>query len=132
MEGFKKELVIVLVVGLTGCSVGIAMSGKPDPNIGVLSIGQDRGVVLLNLGQPSQTLAVATGRTDVFRLERGNQSSAGRAAGHAVMDLLTLGLWEVVGTPIEGFTGDEFAVTVEYDKSDKVTKVITSPGHSSF
>jgi hypothetical protein len=125
-------LMPLLVLMVQGCSVGMAMSGKPDPNIGVLSIGQDRGVVLLNLGQPSQTLAVATGRTDVFRLERGNQPSAGRAAGHAVMDLLTLGLWEVVGTPIEGFTGDEFAITVEYDKDDKVTKVITSPGHSSF
>jgi hypothetical protein len=124
-------LMPLLALMVQGCSVGMAMSGKPDPNIGVLSIGQDRGVVLLNLGQPSQMLAVATGRTDVFRL-RGNQPSAGRAAGHAVMDLLTLGLWEVVGTSIEGFTGDEFAITVEYDKSDKVTKVITSPGHSSF
>jgi hypothetical protein len=132
MRALKTELVVLVIGILQGCSVGMAMSGKSDPNIGVLSIGQDRGVVLLNLGQPSQTLAVATGRTDVFRLERGNQPSAGRAAGHAVMDLLTLGLWEVVGTPIEGFTGDEFAITVEYDKSDKVTKVITSPGHSSF
>jgi hypothetical protein len=48
------------------------------------------------------------------------------------MDLLTLGLWEVVGTPIEGFAGEEFTVTVEYDKADKITKVYTSPGHSSF
>jgi hypothetical protein len=110
----------------------MAMHGNPDPNVGVLSIGQDRGIVLLNLGQPSQTLATATGRTDVFQLERGNQLSAGRATGHAVMDLLTLGLWEVVGTPIEGFAGEEFTVTVEYDKADKITKVYTSPGHSSF
>ncbi len=26
----------------------------------------------------------------------------GRAAGHAVLDVATLGLWEIVGTPVEG------------------------------
>lgn len=129
----RMRLYVLLgMAALQGCSVGMAISGKPDPNIGVLSVGQDRGVVLLNLSQPSQTYATAMGRTDVFHLERGNQQSAGRAAGHAVMDLLTLGLWEIVGTPIEGVTGDEFTVTVEYGKDDKVTKVTTSPVASSF
>jgi hypothetical protein len=110
----------------------MALYGKPDPNIGVLSIGQDRGVVLLNLGQPAQTLTTATGRSDVFHLERGNQQSAGRAIGHGVMDVLTLGLWEVVGTPIEGIIGDNFTVNIDYDHADKVTKVSAQPGHSSF
>lgn len=127
-----RFLFIVYIGVLSGCSVGMAMTGKPDPNIGVLSVGQDRGVVLLNLGQPAQTLATETGRTDVFHLQRGNQQSVGRATGHAVMDLLTLGLWEVVGTPIEGFAGDEFTVSIDYDQDDKVKKVSTQPGHTSF
>lgn len=117
---------------LQGCSVGMAMSGKPDPNIGVLKIGQSRDIVLLNLGQPTQTYAKEEGRTDVFHLERGNQPSAGRAVGHAAMDVLTLGLWEVVGSPIEGFTGDKFTVSIDYDADDIVTNVQTTPGHSNF
>lgn len=118
---------------LTGCSVGMAMSGKPDPNIGVLSKGQSRDIVLLNLGQPTQTSTIDTGRVDVlFNLERGNEQSVGRAVGHAVMDVLTIGMWEVVGTPIEAFTGDKFTVTIEYDQNDSVTKVTTTKGHSSF
>ena len=125
-------LFVANLVTISGCSVGMAMTGKPDPNIGVLSVGKDRGVVLLNLGQPAQTLASETGRTDVFHLERGNEQSVGRAAGHAAMDVLTLGLWEVVGTPIEGFAGDEFTVSVDYDQGDKVKKVNTQPGHTSF
>ena len=108
------------------------MSGKPDPNVGALDVGSSRDVVLLNLGQPTRTLATEEGRTDYFQLERGNQPSAGRAVGHAVMDVLTLGIWEVVGTPIEGFTGDEFTLTIHYDADDKVTKIQTSPGHSNF
>ncbi len=128
----KKRLLMIAVIAVCGCSVGMAMSGHPDPNVGALDIGQDRDVVIVNLGQPSQTTANDEGRTDVFRLQRGNQPSAGRATGHAVMDVLTLGLWEIVGSPIEGFTGDEFTLVVAYDSEDKVTKISSSPGHSSF
>ena len=128
------RLFTITLAGLitTGCSVGMAMSGKPDPNIGVLSVGQSRDIVLLNLGQPAKTATTKTGRIDVFRLQRGNQKSAGRAVGHAVMDVLTLGAWEIIGTPIEGFAGDKFTVTIEYDKNDKVMKVSTTDGHASI
>ncbi|MEQ3306518.1 hypothetical protein AAA294_03420 [Fusobacterium varium] len=30
------------------------------------------------------------------------------------MDILTLGLWEVIGTPIEATTGEKSYLTVEY------------------
>src|SRR5690625_1783627 len=129
-------ILMIILWGLTipnlaGCSVGMAMSGKPDPNIGVLSKGQSRDIVLLNLGH-ANTATTQAGRVDVFNLERGNQKSVGRAAGHAVMDVLTLGIWEVVGTPIEAFAGDKFTVTIEYDQDDKVIKVSTAEGHTSF
>jgi hypothetical protein len=42
-----------------------------------------------------------------------------------MMDVLTLGLWEVVGTPIEGVQGDTYHATVTYDRSDKVVEVKT-------
>ena len=110
---------------LAGCSVGMAMSGQPDPNIGALDVGQSRDVVILNLGQPTKTLRADNTRTDVFVLERGNEQSVGRAAGHAVMDLLTLGIWEVVGTPIEGFAGETLTLQIEYDEEDRVRSVKT-------
>jgi hypothetical protein len=128
----RLGIVLLALLALGGCSVGMAMKGKEDPNIGALAIGQDRGIVLLNVGQPSQTLTTESGRTDVFQLQRGNQQSAGRAVGHAAMDVLTLGAWELIGTPIEGFAGEKFTLTVEYDKNDKVTKVVTAPGHTDF
>lgn len=62
-----------------------------------------------------------------FTLSGANQPSAGRAAGHAALDILTLGLWELVGTPIEGAASDELAVTVDYDRNDRVTKVTAAP-----
>ncbi len=108
------------------------MSGKPDPNIGALQIGQKRDIVLLNLGQPTKPSVKEEKRTDVFHLERGNQPSAGRAVGHAAMDVLTLGLWEVVGSPIEGFIGDTFTLSIEYDADETVTSINTTQGHSNF
>ena len=123
---------LLVSLSLPGCSVGMAMSGKPDPNISVLEVGQSRDIVILNIGQPTRTSATEDGRTDVFELERGNQQSVGRAAGHAAMDVLAFGLWEIVGTPIEGFTGNQFTLSIEYDEKDKVKNVKTSPGHSNF
>ena len=58
-----------------------------------------------------------------YEYEIGNEPSAGRAIGHGVMDVLTLGLWEVAGTPIEGMQGEKKRLAVTYDDKDIVTHV---------
>ena len=83
------------------------MHGKEDVNLSSITVGQDRSIVIMHLGQPYRTFGNENGRVDTYAVERGNAPSVGRAAGHAVMDLLTFGLWEVIGTPIEGFAGEE-------------------------
>ncbi len=115
----------------TGCSVFMAMHGKRDVNIGTLSIGQDRAIVLANLGQPSKTVTIDAGRVDVFELQRGNAPSGGRALAHGAIDFFTAGLWELAGTPIEAMQGESYTMTVEYDKQDKVTKVFTGEGQTT-
>ena len=125
-------LPMLMPVLLAGCSVGMAMSGKPDPNISALDVGQDRDVVILNFGQPAKTLMTDNERTDIFELERGNEQSIGRATGHAVMDLLTFGVWEIIGTPIEGFAGDTITLQIEYDKNNKVQSVKTLESTPAF
>lgn len=64
-----RFVLLYSLIILQGCSVGMAMSGKPDPNIGTLEIGQKRDIVLLNLGQPTKTFAKEGRRTDVFHLD---------------------------------------------------------------
>ena len=124
----KRFLLVLTVLALTGCSVGMAMSGKKEPNLGVVRVGQTRGVVELELGSPIKTVSLPDGnRLDVYEYEIGNEPSAGRAIGHGVMDVLTLGLWEVVGTPIEGFQGDKNRLSIAYTKEDKVLSVNQVP-----
>jgi len=121
---------IFLLIIFTSCSVGMAMSGKPSPNLGAFHVGSTRGEVELQLGGPQKTVTNPDGtRTDIYVYEVGNEPSAGRAAGHAVMDLLTLGIWEIVGTPIEASQGDEFSLMIRYGRNDKVVSInsVASP-----
>ena len=117
-------LYAALYLALAGCSVGMAMSGKKDPSLGAFRVGSSRGEVELQLGGPISTTTTPDGRrVDLYEYEIGNEPSAGRATAHAVMDLLTLGLWEVIGTPIEGFQGTKHRLTITYDHEDRVLAI---------
>lgn len=114
----------VFAANLGGCSVGMAMSGKKDPDLGMVKTSASRGEVEMQLGKPIETTSLPDGcRVDMYEYEVGNEPSAGRAIGHGVMDVLTLGLWEVVGTPIEGVQGTKNRVTITYDRDDRVKAV---------
>ena len=122
----KQVLVLLTVCSLSGCSAAMALSGKETKNISAIQVGQSRDVVVMNLGEPAKTNITETGRTDIFELQRGNDPSVGRALGHVGLDILTLGWWEIIGTPIEASQGKSFNLTVEYDREDNVVKVSSS------
>lgn len=60
-----------------------------------------------------------------MKYQVGNEPSAGRAVAHGVMDVLTLGIWEIAGTPIEAIQGETYQATVAYDHQDRVTEIKT-------
>ena len=53
----------------------------------------------------------------------GNKPDAGRAIAHGAMDVLTLGLWEVIGTPVEAIIVKHYDMTVTYDRDMRVIAV---------
>ena len=102
----------------------MALSGKKDPELGAVRVGASRGEIELHLGSPVEILQREDGtRLDTYEYEVGNEPSAGRAIGHGVMDVLTLGLWEVIGTPVEGIQGDKKRLVVAYDEKDYVSHI---------
>ena len=118
---------------LSGCSVGMALSGSANPSLGAVRTGATRGEIELHLGSPiSSTLLDGGHRADVYQYEVGNEPSAGRAAGHAVLDVLTLGLWEIAGTPIEAVQGEKYTATIVYDGNDKVVDLKTVKASSAM
>lgn len=80
----------------------------------------------MHLGSATQTTTNPNGTTtSTYQYEVGNDPSAGRAMGHAAMDVLTLGLWEVIGSPVEGFQGEKYQAFVTYLPDGTVEKVST-------
>jgi hypothetical protein len=132
MKGFRDlALAIASLAFLSACSVGMAISGSQNPDLGAVKVGASRGEVELQLGSPVRSASLDDGaRADIYEYEIGNEPSAGRAVGHGVMDVLTLGLWEIVGTPIEGFQGEKHQATITYDQNDRVVNIKTQKGTS--
>lgn len=105
----------------------MAASRQPGKNIGVLKEGVTREIVVAELGRPIITESTSGGRFDVFSFNNGYSSgfNASRAAVHAGADLMTLGLWEVVGTPTEALLqGRIKVVKVHYNNRDVIESVV--------
>ena len=108
----------------TGCSAVMAATKKKEPKTSVIKIGGHRGEVELQLGSAVRVENLQEGKIRCYYLySAGSNPGAGRAIGHGVMDVLTLGLWEVVGTPIEIAGDKRKAVAVTYDMQGVITNV---------
>ncbi len=107
-----------------GCSVAMAMSGDPDPDLSIVRVGASRGEVEMQLGTAVQQSTTPEGYTIAkYHYTIGNAPSAGRAIAHGAMDVLTLGLWEVIGTPVEAVIPKHYDMTVTYDRDMRVLAV---------
>ena len=62
--------------------------------------------------------------TEIYRVKRARGSTI-RSFAHGVLSFATLGIWNIVGTPIEGFLSSEDYIVfrVFYDKDEKAKKV---------
>jgi hypothetical protein len=112
---------------LSGCSVYMAAKQPDKKNVDLFKIGTPRGMLLAEFGPPVHSEVKDGKKTEIFKFVQGYSTGAkaGRAVFHGAADVLTLGLWEVIGTPTEGvFSGDEMAFQVTYDGEDKITEVV--------
>ena len=117
---------LAVAAPITGCSVGMALSGSANPDLGAVRIGATRGEIEIELGNAIYVTTLNNGnRIDIYEYEIGNEPSTGRAIGHAAMDVLTVGIWEVIGTPIEGVQGEKYHATVTCDQFGTVIAVKT-------
>ena len=118
-----------LIVFASGCSVALSLRDRPEPNLSQAVVGQERSVVLSQIGSPAFATEGPTGRREVFHLHRGRDRRWANAAGHLIMDLYTFGLWELVGAPYEAARGDSFTVVIDYDTADRIADVQRFPDH---
>lgn len=122
----QSSILALLFLIFSGCSVVMATKQPDKKDLSVLEKGTPRNMVVAELGTPSLTEEKDGSKIDTFKFTQGYStgSKTGRAFIHGVADVLTLGLWEVVGTPIEAIaTGTDMTVVVTYDENDRVITV---------
>ncbi|MCP4346593.1 MAG: hypothetical protein GY795_13840 [Desulfobacterales bacterium] len=123
----RISVFILLCVFLnSGCSVYMATKQPEKKNLSVLNPGTPRAHVIAELGSPVYTEVKNGVRSDIFSFIQGYSKGAktGRALFHGVADVLTLGIWEAVGTPVEGIAdGKEVRVQVIYGRNDLVREI---------
>jgi hypothetical protein len=97
--------------------------GRQTPSkkeVGLLTPGIPRSLVLAELGQPVATETRTGKRVEVYSFVQGYSKGVrvSRSIAHGAADVLTLGLWEAIGTPTEAtFDGTRVAHEVTYDAS---------------
>lgn len=127
-------LVLGAALALGGCSVVKAAEQAPRKDLSVLDRGTPRKLVLLEFGQPAVSEKSETGRSDLYKFNLGFTSGerALRAFGHGTADFFTLGLWEIVGTPIETvWEGEDARIAINYDAQDRVSGVDVLRGNGT-
>ena len=126
----KLGLCTLLIVGtfnLTGCSVFMAAKQPEKKDTKMLAVGVPRAVILAEFGAPVSTVKNGDETVDIFSFKQGYGKAAkfGRMMFHGVADVATLGLWEIIGTPVEsGFDGNNIAYQITYDQNDNVKTVV--------
>ena len=127
----KLSILSLLLVSvlLSGCSVAMSASRstyKGDPAI--IQVGADRAVIESTLGPPDMAASLEKGKTKaIYKIDPNAHREVTRDAavvGHAAADVLTLGLWEAVGTPLEIAAQDKLTnYIVIYGADNKVISV---------
>ncbi|WP_373080240.1 hypothetical protein [Fusobacterium varium] len=113
---YKLLLLVVIITNLSGCSAVMAAKGKKEASVSALQIGDTKNMVLAKIGyQPIRTYMDKNKQIEIYEIEVGNEPSTGRAIAHGTLDLFTLGLWEVIGTPLEATNGEKSYLTIEYE-----------------
>jgi hypothetical protein len=118
----KRVLAIASLIVLSGCSVAMASKTK-GVTLETSQACKSRScfLALRDVQVMTSTPGADGTLTETYKvlLKKG---SAGRAVMHGILDVFTLGAWEVAATPIEGSaTKDKFViVTALFDKDGRV------------
>jgi hypothetical protein len=115
---------IASLLMLSGCSVAMALHGHQEPNFEAFEPGSTRKQVEIQLGTPLSTASLTDGtKEDTYKYEMGNSPNGARATLYFYYDVFTIGLTEVLFTPIELFQGHDEETKIVYSSDDRVLDI---------
>ncbi|HBM90998.1 MAG TPA: hypothetical protein DD400_03865 [Rhodospirillaceae bacterium] len=127
----KKITLVLCCLMLSGCAVAMSASRSASKgDTAIIQEGAERMFIEDTFGPPNMTSSLDDGKTKViYKIDPDAHSTGARGAAvaeHLVADVLTLGLWEIVGTPLELAAQDEYTnYIIIYGKDNKIEKVET-------
>jgi hypothetical protein len=117
---------VLLMAATSACSIGMALSGDPEPDIEACHLGADERDIEDELGPPVSARSLPDGsRECVYEYALGTAPSPERAIAYGTLDVLTFGLWEAIGTPVEALQGQTYRMTVVYDADGNAKEITT-------
>ena len=125
-----KKLLLLLILSqtLTACGVYMAATQPDAKNASLFMRGTDRSQLLAEFGKPQSSEIGDDGKKhEIFVFTQGYSTGnkVGRAIFHGAADVFTLGLWEILATPIEShFDGNKKAFEVIYDANGKIEEIL--------
>lgn len=120
---FITCLIGMAILSMSGCAVFMAGNQPSKKNLNVLNPGSSRNYVIAEFGAPVLSEYRDGTRVEIYTFQQGYSKwvKVGRAFGHGVADVASIGLWEVFGTPTEAyFNGKETSYEVSYGPDDLV------------
>lgn len=114
----NKLLLVSAFLFLGGCASQNALDQPEKKDLTVLQSGTHRDMVILELGAPANTTVQDALTIDLFSFVQGysRANRAGRAFGHGLADVATLGLWSLAGSQIEeSYNGTIMGFRVTYE-----------------
>ncbi|MBU3603710.1 hypothetical protein [Polynucleobacter sp. AP-Kaivos-20-H2] len=125
---FSKFVALVLSLFLlNACSVYMAAHQPTQKNEALFKVGTSRDALIAEFGVPV-TSGVKNGKKyEIYRFTQGYSqgNKAARALVEGTADVFTLGLTEIITTPVESINDGSLRVyEVTYDSNDCVDQVI--------
>ncbi len=126
----KRYLMLFIILSsclMMSCSVFMAAKQPDAKDVGLFKVGTPRSMLLAEFGLPTVAETRDGIKYEIYSFVQGYSAGAkaGRAVFHGAADVLTFGIWEVIGTPTEGiFDGNKMAYEVRYDENDRIDQVV--------
>ena len=123
----KTILILLCTVVLTeGCSAIMAGKKQTRKDLSVLRVGEDRDDIVAVLGAPYNTQRFEDGQVkDTYKIVEGAPTKEWKTVevvGNGVLSVGTLGLWEILGTPLQIASQQEATLFILYYGPDNKLK----------
>ena len=110
---------------LSGCSIGMALSGNKQPNFDYIAVGAPQNQVEVELGHPTATNELTGGKREAsYKYEMGNSPNSGRAWmwGYAWLTIIGI-LGEPIYSLIELNMGHDEETRIVYGPDNRVLEI---------